>query len=49
MNADKERSHLAIPGLHPVTQMRIKYNLKTKDGSVMVSEIHNAINKVPGV
>ena len=29
-------------------QMRIKYNLKTRDGSVMASEIYNTINKVPG-
>ena len=28
-------------------QMRIKYNLKTRDGAAMASEIHNTINKVP--
>jgi hypothetical protein len=40
---------LESPGLQPVMQMRNKYNLKTRDGSVMASEIHNTINKVPGV
>lgn len=28
-------------------QMRIKYNLKTNDGTVTASEIHKTINKVP--
>jgi hypothetical protein len=49
LGADGKTLTLEIPGLQPVMQMRIKYNLKTRDGSVMASEIHNTINKVPGV
>ena len=48
LSADGKTLTLEIPGLQPVMQMRIKYNLKTQDGSVIASEIHNTINKVPG-
>lgn len=45
LSADGKTLTLEIPGLQPVMQMRIKYNLKTKDGSAMASDIDNMINK----
>jgi len=45
--ADNRTVLLEIPDLKPVMQMRIKYNLKSADGSPVASEIHNTINRVP--
>jgi hypothetical protein len=38
---------LEIPGLQPVMQMRIRFALKSSDGSSVDGEIYNTINRVP--
>jgi hypothetical protein len=37
---------LEIPGLHPVMQWEVKYNVKTADAKLMRSELHGTINRL---
>jgi hypothetical protein len=47
LGSDQKTVFLEIPDLQPVMQMRIQYRLKAADGTPIVSEIHNTINRVP--
>jgi hypothetical protein len=43
---DGKSVFLEIPGLIPVMQFEVKYNLKTADGKAMRSELHGTINRL---
>ena len=47
LSADQKTVLLEIPGIKPVDQMTIKFNLKAADGSTVSQEIFNTIHQVP--
>jgi hypothetical protein len=47
LESDGRTVFLAIPGLAPVMQMRIAFNLDAADGELVKGEIHNTIHWVP--
>jgi hypothetical protein len=47
LSPDKRTVTLEFP-VRPANQMRIKYNLKSADGTAMSSEIYSTVHKVPG-
>ncbi len=48
LSPDGKTVTLAIPGLKPVMQMRIRGKLKAADGKKIPLEVYNTINFVPG-
>jgi hypothetical protein len=44
--ADGRSVFLEIPGLQPVMQWELKYNLNTTDGKAMRNRLHGTINKL---
>ena len=48
VSPDKLSVSLVIPGVRPVMQMMIKFNLKTAEGEPLSFEIYNTINRVKG-
>jgi hypothetical protein len=44
---DGRTVRLSIPGLAPVMQMRIRYDLDAADGTSMADEAHLTINRIP--
>jgi len=46
LSADKKTVTLKLSELTPAMQMKIKFNLKTADGSPVSSEVYNTIHKV---
>ena len=47
LSADGKTVSLEMPKIQPVTNMIIKWRLKSADGAPMSQEIYNTINKVP--
>ena len=47
LSEDGKTVFLEVPGLRPVMQMRIRYDLDAADGAPMRGEIHNSIHVVP--
>ena len=48
LQADGKTVFLKMPGIKPVMQMRIKFNIDAADGEQVKSEIHSSIHKLPG-
>lgn len=44
---DEKTVFIEIPGLQPVMQMRIKYNIEAADGTSLKQEIYNTIHEIP--
>jgi hypothetical protein len=48
VSPDRLTVSLVIPGIRPVMQMMIKFNLKTAEGEPLSLEIYNTINRLKG-
>jgi len=46
LSADGKSVFLEIPNMRTVMQMKIKFNIKAADGTVLNSQIHNTINNL---
>lgn len=44
LSADGRTVFLAVEGMRPVMQMKVSYNLETKDGERVKGEVHNSIH-----
>jgi hypothetical protein len=44
LSADGRTVFLAVEGMRPVMQMKVSYNLETKDGDRAKGEVHNSIH-----
>ena len=49
LSPDKQTLTLALPGMTPVMQMKIRFKIQSADGKPVDQEIHNTIHRVPGV
>lgn len=47
LSEDRKSVFLEIPGIKPVMQMRIAYNIVAADGAQLRNELYNTINRVP--